>query len=80
MPIFEFRCSDCGDIFEKLFLNPGEQVEIACPKCKSGAFERVISRTNHIMGSGGSGGKPKVTAKSCSSGNGCVSLEIPGPK
>jgi len=79
MPIFEFRCLDCGSIFEKLFLNAGEQVEIACPKCKSESFERVISRSNHIMGSGSSG-KPKITTKSCSSGDGCVTLDIPGPK
>jgi hypothetical protein len=31
------------------------------------------------MGSGSSG-KPKITTKSCSSGDGCVTLDIPGPK
>ncbi|KJR95950.1 MAG: FmdB family transcriptional regulator [Peptococcaceae bacterium BRH_c4a] len=79
MPIFEFRCLECGNIFEKLFIKTGEEVIIECPKCKSPSFERVISRTNYVMGSGKGGSKPKVTTKSCSSGNDCMTLEIPGP-
>ncbi len=79
MPIFEFRCLKCGEIFEKLFLNPEEEVEITCPKCKSDSFERVVSRTNYVMGVGPSGKKPKLTSKSCSPGNKCMTLELPGP-
>ncbi|MCL6561199.1 MAG: zinc ribbon domain-containing protein [Firmicutes bacterium] len=79
MPIYEFRCLACGDIFEKLFVDPNAEVNIECPKCKSGSFERVISRTNYVMGSGRGGKNPKVTSKSCSSGNDCMTFEIPGP-
>lgn len=79
MPIYEFRCVECGNIFEVLFRKPDEEVNIECPKCKSGSFERVISRTNYVMGSGKGGKKPTVASKSCSSGNDCVTLEIPGP-
>lgn len=78
MPIYEFRCVECGNLFEKLFITSNEEVDIKCPKCQSGSFERVISRANHIMGSGKGGKKPTVTTKSCSSGNDCVTLEIPG--
>ncbi len=54
MPIFEFRCLECGKLFEKLFLNPNEKIEqIECPACKSSSFERVISRTNYVMGRSG---------------------------
>jgi putative FmdB family regulatory protein len=81
MPIFEFRCLKCGKLFEKLFiLGSMEQVEIACPECGSDSFERVISKTNYVMGSGKGGTKPGVTTKSCSSGNSCTSFEIPGPE
>lgn len=79
MPIFEFRCLECGNLFEKLFIKPDEEVTIECPKCKSPSFERVISKTNYVMRSGKGGSKPKVTTKSCSSGNDCMTLEIPGP-
>lgn len=78
MPIYEFRCLDCGSIFEKLFITSNQEVEIKCTKCQSGSFERVISRANHIMGSASGGKKPKVTTKSCSSGNDCMTFEVPG--
>lgn len=81
MPIFEFRCLQCGKLFEKLFiLGSMEQVEIACPACGSDSFERVISRTNYVMGSGKGGNKPSITTKSCGSGGSCTSFEIPGPE
>jgi len=78
MPIYEFRCLKCGDLFEKLFKTTGEEAAIECPKCKSDSFERVISRTNYAMGSG-KGQRPKVTTKSCGSGSECATFEIPGP-
>jgi putative FmdB family regulatory protein len=79
MPIFEFRCLECGDTFEKLFLNSEEKVEIACPECKSQSFERIVSGTNYAMGSGSAGEQPKITTKSCSPSNKCVTLDLPGP-
>lgn len=78
MPIYEFRCLECGELFEKLFVSGvDKEVEIACPKCRSKSFERVMSRSSHIMGSS-RGARPKLTEKSCSSGNSCVTLDIPG--
>ena len=78
MPIFEFRCLDCGDIFEKLFMNSDEKIEIACPGCGSETLERVVSRSSHAIGSGPDGSKPKMTTKSCGSANQCMTLDLPG--
>ena len=80
MPIYEFRCLKCGEVFEKFFINSGAKVELSCPKCLSDSMERVISRASYVMGSGKGGSKPTVTTKSCSSGNKCSTLEIPGPE
>ncbi|MEW5952458.1 MAG: zinc ribbon domain-containing protein [Bacillota bacterium] len=80
MPIYEFRCLKCGELFEKLFVSAGAKVELSCPKCQSDMLERVISATNYAMGSAKGGSKPTVTTKSCSSGNKCSTLEIPGPE
>ena len=77
MPIFEFRCLKCGNLFEKLFLNRDGEVKIECPACHADSFERIISKTSYKMAPG-KGSQTKVTRKSCSSGNDCVTLEIPG--
>ncbi len=79
MPIFEFRCVKCGNIFEKLFTRSKEEVTMACPECDSDNFERVVSRTNYAMGVGPGGKTPKMTTKSCGPSNQCTTLDLPGP-
>ncbi len=79
MPIYEFRCSDCSELFELLVVKQGEEVELTCPKCQSENFERVLSTTNFNMGSGGgnpSGGVRGQT-RNCPGGS-CTTYDIPG--
>ena len=33
MPIYEYRCEDCGTKFEKLVRRSAEASETECPKC-----------------------------------------------
>lgn len=33
MPIYEYRCQQCGTRFEKLIRSSAEQAELACPAC-----------------------------------------------
>ena len=79
MPIFEFLCLDCGNLFEKLFIHSEEEVRLACPECGCESLERAVSRTNHVMGVGPGGKKPKLTTKSCGPSNQCMTLDLPGP-
>ena len=79
MPIFEFRCAACGEVFEKLFMYPEEQVDMTCPQCSSESIERVVSRTNYAIGVGPGGNQPKITSKSCGDSNQCMTLDLPGP-
>ncbi len=79
MPIFEFRCLECTNLFEKMFLSSDERADIECPECRSMSFERVVSKTSYLMGMRSGGSKPKITSKTCSSGNSCMSFDIPGP-
>ena len=79
MPIFEFRCLECSNLFEKIFLASDERADIECPECRSASFERVVSKSSHVMGMGSGASQPKMTTKSCSSGNSCMSFDIPGP-
>ncbi len=40
MPLYEYRCKECGNVFERLLIGESEPVE--CPRC-SGAVERLMS-------------------------------------
>lgn len=78
MPIFEFRCVECGHVFEMLFKSSDKEVELVCPECSSGTLERVISKTSYVMGSGSEGKKAQVSTKTCGQGSQCGTLELPG--
>ena len=39
MPIYVFRCEDCGAVFEVFVFRSEDEEEIKCPKCGS---EKVV--------------------------------------
>lgn len=43
MPIYEYRCESCGEVFEKLILQR-QAPDPACPECAGGQVQRLISR------------------------------------
>ncbi|MDY6971022.1 MAG: zinc ribbon domain-containing protein [Thermodesulfobacteriota bacterium] len=43
MPIFEFRCNDCGNTFEKLILISDGDDDCACPSCGGKDADRLMS-------------------------------------
>jgi len=58
MPIYEYRCKDCGQISEFLEGVGEERVEKVCKYCKSKELSKIFSRSNvsmggHIIGSQG---------------------------
>jgi putative FmdB family regulatory protein len=60
MPLFEYRCKDCGSQFEALVMNQKEVVVCAC--CKSKKLERLFSgfATSGGGRSGSSGPAPST--------------------
>jgi putative FmdB family regulatory protein len=52
MPIYEFKCKDCGKVFSKLVFNNANKVE--CPDCKSENVDKLISSIAGISGASGS--------------------------
>jgi putative FmdB family regulatory protein len=44
MPLFEYRCSDCGARFSQLVGMTADSREPACPKCGSANANKLISR------------------------------------
>lgn len=79
MPIYEFRCIECGNLFEKIFLGSDDRADLECPACNGASLERIISKSQHLMGASREGMKPKITSKSCSPGNSCITVDLPGP-
>ncbi len=79
MPIYEFRCTRCGNIQEFLFTNSAEEVEMRCKECQGDELERVLSQVSYAMGSSyGNGSSPSVTTKTCGPGKSCTTIELPG--
>ena len=78
MPIYEFRCLSCQELFEFLQMGSSDTVETQCPKCGADTFERVMSSTNYAMGEGG-GPAPSVSSQSrqCQGGS-CTTWDLPG--
>jgi putative FmdB family regulatory protein len=77
MPIHEFICQECKNIFELLAIKEGDLVEVKCPTCDSDNLERVLSKVTET--SRGNSGKKQnpVENRSCSSGT-CFSITLPG--
>lgn len=47
MPIFEYRCHACGEIYEEISVSSDSGV---CPKCGSGDREKVMSSSSSLIG------------------------------
>ncbi len=80
MPIFEFKCLDCGEEFEVLLKSKDEIATVKCRACGSSKIERLMSVVNSIIGGGAtkSTDKPRVAeSHSCPTGS-CTHLELPG--
>ena len=60
MPIYEFRCKDCENIFEELVLTTQQSTEtVVCPNCGSQKSEKLISApSSGCLGSSGKGCAP----------------------
>ncbi|MCE5333046.1 MAG: zinc ribbon domain-containing protein [Desulfobacteraceae bacterium] len=80
MPIYEFRCVQCGNIQEIIVANSGQEIEMKCRGCGAEDLERILSSTNYAMGSSSSSKSsgPSATTRSCGPGQSCTSIELPG--
>lgn len=58
MPIYEYKCKDCGGINEFLVGVAWDKVEIKCSRCGSEKLEKIFSKSfistgGHFIGSQG---------------------------
>ncbi|MDH4222288.1 MAG: zinc ribbon domain-containing protein [candidate division Zixibacteria bacterium] len=52
MPIFEYKCEDCGKVSEVFQLKAKQENTIVCPDCGSNRMKRLMSSpASFVMGS-----------------------------
>lgn len=81
MPIYEFRCEGCGQVFEHLALTSKEQKQACCPECGGKALSRVMSSCASVVESGSSCGasaSPQVQSRTCPNVGNCGTITLPG--
>lgn len=50
MPLYEYRCEDCGKRFTFLYGVIADNVSPKCPRCGSNQLRKLISRTRTLRG------------------------------
>jgi putative FmdB family regulatory protein len=66
MPIFEYRCEECGKKFEKLIYREADEAELTCPECGKAHPHRELSTF-----AAHTGGRSSSSAPRCPSGGMC---------
>jgi len=67
MPIYEYKCESCSNIFEYLVFGSDKP---DCPSCMSKKVSRLLSACSYV--SKGSGGETTNSSASSSSCGGCA--------
>jgi len=77
MPIYDFRCQECGEVSEFLVPSSAGSGTLACPGCGSRNMERLISAPsllkNRVDASGTTccGREERCETPPCSTGERC---------
>mgnify|MGYP001157877422 CR=1 FL=1 len=69
MPIYEYRCQECKNLFEAILTSTEAAAEVTCPKCASGAVKKTISASSFRISSGSSS-IPSGALSGCSTKSG----------
>ncbi len=75
MPIYDFKCRDCGKMFELLVRDAGKTV--TCPDCSSQRVEKLIAASYMVKaeprraGTTCCGRPERCDTPPCSVGDGC---------
>jgi putative FmdB family regulatory protein len=75
MPIFEYRCDDCGHEFEKLVR--ASMGPIDCPKCASVRLTKKLSAFAAVTGASQGGGMAPAPCGTCGNPGGPGSCALP---
>ncbi|MCS7315832.1 MAG: zinc ribbon domain-containing protein [Bryobacterales bacterium] len=63
MPIYEYRCEDCGERFERLIRRSEDRSALVCPACGGAKLATELSLfATHRSSTAGSAGAPMCPA------------------
>ena len=72
MPIFEYRCEDCGTRFEKLVRRTSDAPGVECPSCGQKHLQQELSTfAAHANGSPKSNEMPSCPSGRCTNPGMC---------
>lgn len=69
MPIYEFRCLDCANMYEILAFTREDGEATICPKCGSPSTQKIVS-TFAVSTSGSGSDLPSCADSGCGAGCG----------
>ncbi len=73
MPIYEYRCQGCGDVFERLWLTGDGDDNVDCPSCGEKRSEKLLSAfcsLSSVSGEGLGNSSAAGASHSCASHGG----------
>ena len=65
MPIFEYICEECGEVFEMLVMSASATKEVHCPNCMSDLVRKLISTFSAKVGGKSGSYRSSAPASSC---------------
>lgn len=69
MPLYEYRCENCGALFEQLRRMQEADESLTCPRCESASVKRQLSTFASHTGTSGQATAPcGAPASACGSG------------
>jgi putative FmdB family regulatory protein len=74
MPIFEYKCNDCGKKFDVLHKSSSNLEEIICPSCSSKSSTKLLSAFSAVSSSSSHHNHSSCSDGSCGMqyGGGCA--------
>ena len=69
MPVFDYRCSDCGTTYDVYHKGKEVSEDVICPHCGSATHKKLMSAASVSVG--GKSDNSSFQGSSCESGGGC---------
>jgi len=60
MPIYEYKCQDCGKVTEVFVRSIQKKIDISCPNCQSKNLQKIFSTPSAVRM-----GNPSLKGSTC---------------